>query len=134
MAVPSLTCMALVASLYNLPPRVLPSIHAVEGGGLTTVHANTNGTEDLGLMQINTRWLPLLSRYTRSPEMVVRQNLLGRACYNIAAAGLIMRIYLDETSGDLMRAVGNYHSHTPLLNEAYQTKVMQSAARLFPVR
>ena len=93
MAVPSLTCMALVASLYNLPPRVLPSIHAVEGGGLATVHVNTDGTEDLGLMQINTRWLPLLARYTRSPEVFVRRNLLERACYNIAAAGLIMRIY-----------------------------------------
>jgi hypothetical protein len=134
MAVPSLTCMALVASLYNLPPRVLPSIHAVEGGAVATVHLNTDGTEDLGLMQINTRWLPFLSRYTQSPEYVVRQNLLARACYNIAAAGLIMRIYLDETKGDLMRAVGNYHSHTPSLNQAYQAKVMQSAARLFAMR
>jgi hypothetical protein len=134
MAVPSLTCMALVASLYNLPPRVLPSIHAVEGGGLSTVHMNLDGTEDLGLMQINTRWLPMLARYTRSPEISVRQNLLGRSCYNIAAAGFIMRIYLDETSGNLMRAIGNYHSHTPALNQAYQTKVMQSARRLFRSR
>lgn len=123
--------MALVASLYNLPPRVLPSIHAVEGGGLATVNVNTDGTEDLGLMQINTHWLPLLSRYTRSPIIFVRRNLLERPCYNIAAAGLILRIYLDETHGDLMRAIGNYHSHTPTLNQAYQTKVMQSAARLF---
>jgi hypothetical protein len=134
MAVPFLTCMALVASLYNLPPRVLPAIQAVEGGIVTTVHRNTDGTEDLGMMQINTRWLPFLSRYTRSPEITVRENLLGRGCYNIAAAGLIMRIYLDETHGDLMRAIGNYHSHTLSLNQAYRAKVMQSAARLFTLR
>jgi hypothetical protein len=131
MGVPSLTCMALVASLYNLPPRVLPAIHEVEGGGVGTVHVNTDGSEDLGMMQINTRWLPLLSHYTQSPLVVVRQNLLGRACYNIAAAGLIMRIYLDETKGDLMHAIGNYHSHTPTLNQAYQAKVKQSAVKLF---
>ena len=55
MAVPFVACMALVASLYNLPPRVLPSIHAVEGGQIGTVHLNTDGSEDLGFMQVNTR-------------------------------------------------------------------------------
>ncbi len=134
MAVPFLACMALVASLYSLPPRVLPSIHAVEGGAAGTVHANTDGSQDLGVMQVNTRWLPALSRYTGTPEAAVRQNLLNRACYNIAAAGLILRTYLDETGGDLMRAVGDYHSHTPPLNQAYQAKVLRSAAGLFSRR
>lgn len=131
MAVPFVACMALVASLYNLPPRVLPSIRGVEGGQVATVHVNMDGSEDLGLMQVNTRWLPVLARYTGTPEPVVRRQLLGRACYNIAAAGLILRTYLDETGGELMRAIGNYHSHTPPLNRAYQAKVMQSAAGLF---
>ena len=96
-----------------------------------TVHPNTDGSEDLGLMQINTRWLPTLARYTGQTEAFVRQQLLDRACYNIAAAGLIMRTYLDETRGELMRAVGNYHSHTPPLNVAYQARVMASAEGLF---
>jgi hypothetical protein len=30
-----------------------------------------------------------------------------------------------------MRAIGNYHSHTPFRNLAYQAKVLQSATRLF---
>ena len=64
MAVPFLACMALVAQIYSLPPRVLPSIQHVEGGGLGVVHRNTDGSEDLGVMQINTIWLPALSRYT----------------------------------------------------------------------
>ena len=42
-----------------------------------------------------------------------------------------MRIYLDETGGDLMQAVGNYHSHTQALNRDYQAKVLRSATRLF---
>jgi hypothetical protein len=123
--------MTLVASLYNLPPRVLPSIHAVEGGQVPTIHLNADGSEDLGYMQINTVWLPALSRYTKQPPEFVRAQLLSRGCYNIAAAGLILRTYLDETGGDLMLAIGDYHSHTPLLNAAYQIQVKQAAAALF---
>jgi len=131
MTVPYLACMALVAQIYGLPPRVLPSIQAVEGGGPGVVHRNTDGSTDLGIMQINTLWLPALARYTRLDPAEVRDRLLHRACFNIAAAGLILRTYLDETRGDLMPAIGNYHSHTPLLNQGYQTKVRRSAAAMF---
>ena len=34
MSVPFLACMAAVAGFYNLPPRVLPSIHQVEEGAI----------------------------------------------------------------------------------------------------
>lgn len=131
MAVPYLACMALVASLYDLPPRVLPSIQAVEGGRPGSVSRNTNGSEDLGVMQINTLWLPALSRYTGLGEAIVRDRLVNQPCFNIAAAGAILRAYLNETRGDLMRAIGNYHSHTPFRNLDYQDKVTRSAARLF---
>lgn len=131
MTVPYLACMALVAQIYSLPPRVLPSIQAVEGGGLGVMHRNTNGSIDLGVMQVNTLWLPALSRYTRLNPAEVQDRLLHQACFNIAAAGLIMRTYLNETRGDLMPAIGNYHSHTPLLNQGYQTKVRHSATAMF---
>lgn len=121
----------MAASLYHLPPRVLPSIQAVEGGNIGSVSRNTDGTEDLGLMQINTLWLPALSRATRQPIAMVRARLLNRACFNISVAAAILRLYLDETHGDLMRAVGNYHSHTPQLNADYQLKVRHSAELLF---
>ena len=131
MAVPFVACMALVASIYGLPPRVLPSIHAVEGGQPGTVSRNNNGSEDLGVMQVNTIWLPALSAYTRLPQASVRERLVGNACFNIAAAGAIMRSYLDEAGGNLMQAVGNYHSHTPPLHRAYQDRVLAAARRLF---
>jgi len=131
MPVPYVACMALVASLYHLPPRVLPSIQAVEGGSPGIVHRNTNDTEDLGVMQVNTRWIYPLARYTHRDAASVYTRLRDDACYNIAAAGAIMRTYLDETHGDLMQAVGNYHSHTPVLNLAYRFAVMDSARRLF---
>ena len=134
MAVPYLACMALVASLYNLPPRVLPSIQAVEGGNPGTVHRNPDGTDDLGVMQINARWIPAFVAFTGLPADAVRERLIARPCFNIAAAGAILRTYLDEADGDLMRAVGFYHSHTGPLSDRYRTLVIASAVRMFGVQ
>lgn len=136
MELPFLKCMALVAELYALPPRVLPSIQRIEGGRPGVISQNRNGTEDYGVMQINSLWLPELARYTRTSQATVRDHLTARPCYNIAAAGLIFRTYLDGAGGDLMVAIGNYHSHTPLHHNAYRTKVLGAARFLFqePVR
>lgn len=128
MAVPYLACMILVAKLYGLPPRVLPSIQVVEGGRTGAVSINTNGSADLGVMQINTLWIPALVAYTGLPAAVVRDRLTNEPCFNIAAAGAIMRRYLNETHNDLMHAIGNYHSHTPPLNNRYQQLVLQAAS------
>jgi hypothetical protein len=126
--------MALVASLYHLPPRVLPAIQGVEGGRPGIMHPNADGTLDLGVMQINTRWLHPLSRYTRTSVAVVFRRLRDEPCYNIAASGAIMRTYLDETNGDLLRAVGDYHSHTVRLNLAYRAQVLRVAREMFAPR
>jgi soluble lytic murein transglycosylase-like protein len=123
--------MALIANLNHLPPRVLPAIQGVEGGAITTIHHNTDGSDDLGLMQINTRWLPALSFYFSLPQQAVRARLLGVPCFNIAAAGAVLRYYLNEARGDLMTAIGYYHSHTPLLSQRYQAQVARSATLLF---
>jgi hypothetical protein len=131
---PLLACMGLVASLYHLPPRVLPSILAVEGGRPGTVHHNTDGSDDLGPMQVNSRWLPAVARYTGLAEADARARLLAVPCFNVAVAGAILRAALDETGGDLLRAVGNYHSHTATLNQLYQAKVLSAATALFPDR
>ena len=123
--------MALAASFYHLPPRVLPSIHAVEGGAPGVVVLDANGTQDLGVMQINSVWVPPLAAYTRLSPAEVRSRLINQSCFNIAAAGAILRAYLRETRGDLMQAIGAYHSHTPLLNRTYQIAVESAATRLF---
>lgn len=131
MAVPFLACMALVAQVYHLPPRVLPSIQAVEGGFVGSVSHNTDGSDDLGVMQVNTLWLPALAQVAHLPQTEVRRRLVNDPCFNIAAGGAVLRTYLNETHGDLMQAVGDYHSHTPALNQAYRLKVVAAAARLF---
>jgi hypothetical protein len=134
MAVPFLACMVLTAQFYGLPPRVLPSIQAVEGGRPGLVHANTDGSTDLGLMQINTRWVADIAQVVNASQDQVRARLIQDGCFSIAAAGAILRAYLAETHGDLMRAIGDYHSHTAPLNQAYQAMVYERAAALFAGR
>lgn len=126
-----LACMAMVAQIHGLPPRLLPAILATEGGSVGAVRANPNGSEDLGLMQVNTVWLPQLARATGLPPEEVRHRLIHDGCFSIEVAGAILRMHLNAERGDLLRAIGNYHSRTPGLNEAYQERVINSAIRLF---
>lgn len=130
MPVPYLVCMLQAAQFYSLPPRVLPSIQAVEGGFAGAVHPNKDGSDDLGVMQVNTRWVPRLAALTRLPPQTVHDRLVADPCFNIAAAAFILKSEINAT-GDLMRAVGNYHSHTPALHAAYRDRVWKAAARLF---
>ena len=134
MAIPFLACMLTAATFYHLPPRVLPSIQAVEGGQVGLVHPNTNGTADLGVMQVNTIWIQPLAQLTGMRPEAVEIRLIDDPCFNIAAAAAIMRVYLNEAHGNLNMAVAYYHSHTPGLGDDYLLKVMRSARSLFGTR
>jgi hypothetical protein len=131
MAIPFLACMVAAASFYSLPPRVLPSIQVVEGGRPGTISRNNDGSSDLGVMQVNTLWVPRFAAITGMTPDAVRARLIADPCFNIAAAAAIMRLCLNESRGDLLRAVGFYHSHTPILADEYQAKVLRAATRLF---
>lgn len=131
MAFPHLACFALAAVINDLPPRALATIHAVEGGRVGTVSRNANGSEDLGVMQINTLWLRPLATATGMQPADVRRALVDNACFNIAMSGVILKVYLAEARGDLMRAIGFYHSHTPVHHDRYRERIERAAQRLF---
>lgn len=128
--VPFLACMLAVAHLYALPPSALPAIQAVEGGAPGVVRHDRNGTDDLGVMQVNTFWVKPIAQASGLSPLAVWSRLIGDPCFNITAAGAILRIYLNETH-DQMRAIGDYHSHTPVLNRRYRQEVLAAARRLF---
>ncbi len=129
--IPYLTCMLMVANTFGLPPRVLPVIQMVEAGKPGLASRNSNGTEDLGVMQVNTIWVPVFApQLGLSPE-VMRDRLLNQPCFNIAIAGAILSMHMSETKGNLARAIGDYHSRRPTLNARYQTKVGAAAEKIF---
>jgi hypothetical protein len=131
MSIPFLACMASIAAEYHLPQRVLPSIQAGGGDRPGLVHGNTDGSQDLGIMQVNTRWVQPLAWQTGVAPTVAERRLLLNDSFSIAVAGAIMRIYLNEPRGNLQLAVGHYNSHTPVLAQAYQLHVLHAATRLF---
>jgi len=131
---PFLACMLAASQLQGLPPRVLPAIHATEGGRPGMVNANSNGSADLGLMQINTVWLGPLAQATGLPAPIVRERLIHDGCFSVHVAAAIVRMHLNEVPGDLMRAIGNYHSRTPHLHAAYRARLLANAARLYEPR
>ncbi len=134
MAVPFLACMLAAAQIGGFPPRVLPSIQAVEGGWPGAVHANTDASADLGLMQVNTLWIPVVARALGLPPAEVRARLTEDGCFSIRIAGAILWEYRRARRGDLMLAIGDYHSHTALLNRSYQARVQARAAELFAAK
>jgi soluble lytic murein transglycosylase-like protein len=122
-----MACMIAAAFANHLPARALPAIHAVEGGYVGSVHANGDGSHDLGMMQVNTLWVRPIASATGLPPQTVTVRLITDGCFNIAVAGRILRIYLDETHNNIWAAIGDYHSHTRGLNTVYRMKVFEEA-------
>jgi soluble lytic murein transglycosylase-like protein len=95
------------------------------------IRPDPNGSDDLGLMQVNTLWVPSLAARARLSEAATSDRLVNDPCFNIAAAALILRVYLNEAHGALLPAIGDYHSHTQPLNQIYVLQTEQAARRLF---
>jgi hypothetical protein len=129
--IPYLKCMLVVAAVAGLPPRVLPVIQSIEGGAPGMIRPDSNGTADLGVMQVNTIWVPALAARAGMTQAQTERQLIDDPCFNIAASAFILRTYLAETHGALLPALGDYHSHTSALNTAYTALAERRARELF---
>jgi soluble lytic murein transglycosylase-like protein len=134
MPIPFYACMVAASAAFHLPVHALPAIQRAEGGWIGAAQPNTDGSHDLGLMQVNTRWVPPLAHATGLPPQTVALRLMLEPCFNITAAAAILRGYIDEEHGNVWQAIGDYHSHTPGLNIAYKFRVLQEAATLPPLK
>lgn len=122
-------CLLLAAQTYALPPATLMGIYQVEGGQVgQEIGPNTNGSYDLGPMQINTLWLPRLAKEWQVSETTAREWVRDDPCTNAGVAAWILRGTYEET-GDMARAISYYHSRTPRFGNRYQKKVLSSIGR-----
>jgi hypothetical protein len=129
--IPFLACMIAASAAFHLPPRVLPSIQAVEGGRPGLVHIDADGSADFGVMQVNSWWIPRVATATHAtvPQTVVL--LRDDPCFNIQVGAAILHLCLQEAHGNLVHAVGLYHSHNPMLESDYVQRVLQAATIMF---
>ncbi len=115
-------CLLLAAQTYNIPPAVMIGILSVEGGTIGQSVNNTNGTSDLGLMQINTLWVPQLAGHWGVSEHTAKTWIQNDACTNLGVSAWILRKHISETQS-LSRSIAYYHSRTPSLGNRYRKKV-----------
>lgn len=113
-------CVAHAQRRYGVPSALVNAVLVVEGGGPNVVHRNHDGSEDLGWMQINSRWLPWLSRYG-----INRSSLLGNPCVNIGVgAWILRRCYLRYDNWT--DAIAAYNAGTHLTaGRVYARRVIQ---------
>jgi hypothetical protein len=118
-------CLMLAAQTYSVPPAVMVGILQVEGGAIGQQVRNTNGSYDLGPMQINTIWVPELAEFWGVEKATAAKWIRDDACTNMGVAAWILRKHLNET-GSLSRAIAHYHSRTPDKGQRYKTKVIEA--------
>ncbi len=120
---PWMACFDTAAKHHGVSAEVLKAIAEQESS--MRPHArnqNTDGSHDLGLMQINSLWFEELAR--RGVSMA---QLLD-PCTNIHAGAWILSKQI-ERFGNTWRAVGAYHSRTPEHNARYAWGVYRRLSR-----
>ena len=114
-------CFEQAGARYGIAPVLLEAISTVESGGNPQArNLNRDGSEDLGHMQINSRWLGILSSYG-----IDRQKLLD-PCLNTHVGAWILAQNIRQ-HGYGWEAVGAYNARSPAKRNAYSHRV---AARL----
>ena len=123
--IPLATCLLAASYANNLEPRLLMSVIAVEGGRIGLAAKNKNGTEDLGIMQINTgAWLKLVSRvFFLGDKEKAYIRLKDDGCFNISVGAWILSTSIRQEKGDVWSSLGRYHSNTPFYKNRYISKV-----------
>lgn len=124
-------CIADAAHYHHVSPRLLEAIARVESNGNAhAIHHNTNGSSDIGLMQIDTTRVPTLSRYGIRPDA-----LFDPCISSYVAAWLLARNVAQF--GLTWNAVGAYNARTPRKRVEYASKVysaLNDQAGSVPVR
>ncbi len=113
----------MASQAHDVPPALLTGIYRAEGGKPGLAVENTNGSYDLGPMQINTIWLPELAKQWRINEEEAKIRVRDDMCSNIDVAAWILRKHLNETN-NLAKALEHYHSRTPKFGEKYKNRVL----------
>ena len=80
------TCWQEANLEYGIPVNVLKAVAKTESNfNQDATNINKNGTTDIGLMQINSSWLPELAKYSIS-----REDLIKDSCLNLKVGAWIL--------------------------------------------
>ena len=118
------SCWRGAAQYHGVDVWLLYSVAWVESRLRTDqIGRNRNGSFDLGLMQINTIWLPKLKSYGIGP------NQLMDGCTSIYVGAWIMAQNI-RSMGYTWQAIGAYNSRTPSIGFKYAQRVYDAHRRI----
>lgn len=123
-------CILAASEAHRVPAMVLVILLRVEGGSVGRASPNNNGTSDLGVMQVNTIWVPRMAARWRASATEAYNALRDNICANIEASAWILKQGMDESRDDFWTGVGYYHSHNPEHRARYLRLVLQQALLL----
>jgi soluble lytic murein transglycosylase-like protein len=98
------SCFDKAAERYKVPAGLLYAIAQTESGvRVGARNINKNGTEDIGVMQINSSWLKKLKQYG------IERESLYDACTNIHVGAWVLAHNIKQY-GQTWEAVGAYNA------------------------
>ena len=118
-------CKLEISERFKIPEIVLDAYLLTENAFPGHIRENTDGSWDVGPMQINSiNWKTFYNKFN-----VVPTDLRYNGCINLMAGAYIVRTRLDEVGkdkvegwDDFFKIAANYHSKTAKVNIKYQEK------------
>lgn len=116
-SLPAQACWDAAAVRYGVSSELLYAIARTESAlDPLAVGRNVNGTRDIGLMQINSAWLPTLATHG------IAEHDLLEPCTNIQVGAWILAGNVQRL-GYTWEAIGAYHSASPARRRAYAERI-----------
>lgn len=128
LATPVQACVERAAARHQVPVALLQAIAWQESGANPrALNVNPNGTHDIGLMQINSSWLPVLQRHG------VKEKDLWDPCVNAQVAAWLLSENFRRW-GYTYRALGAYHSPDAVRQWRYANQVLNRLVVKMPTK
>lgn len=119
-------CWQIAGSRYHIDPLLLYAIAKVESGLNTNAHnVNSDGSHDIGLMQINSRHLPALAKFG-----ITERHLLSQPCTSVIVGAWVLAGFIREKGYD-WQAVGAYNAGTHPERDARRARYAAAVWRYY---
>lgn len=116
------SCIDDAATRYDVPVSIIKAISTVEStNNPLAINRNSDGSYDIGYMQINSRWVPMLRRYG------INEQSLFDLCTNVYVGTWIIAQNFRRF-GYGWDAIGAYNAHDKRKRIIYAHRVAAALA------
>lgn len=103
-------CVDDYARIYDVPRVIIEAVAEQEGGRPGIVRKNSNGTVDVGVMQINSAWFEPGNPVDLPSRGITLERVRDNACLNIAIGTWILHQYHVRMKRDWGKTLAAYNA------------------------